>query len=158
MRRFTASGSRVTSTPPTIAVPDVGSSRPHNRRMVVDLAAPLLPRNPKISPRRTSKLMSSTATNWPKRRVRWRTSIALFSKRPLQRRLGEARVRDGARPIELRLQVRDLRVEDVGARGDAGLVALADRAFGLDGGADLVVRHGDGLLAGRELERARAHL
>ena len=32
-------------------------------RMVVDLPAPLLPRKPKISPRATSKLTSSTATN-----------------------------------------------------------------------------------------------
>src|SRR6476660_4348982 len=111
MRRFTPSGSRVTSTPPTLADPDVGLSRPHSIRIVVDLPAPLLPRNPKISPRVTSKLMSSTATNWPKRRVRWRTSIALLAKRPLQPRLGEADVGDRARPIELGLEARDLGVE-----------------------------------------------
>ena len=47
-----AFGIAVTSTPPTCAVPEVGSSRPHSMRMVVDLPAPLLPRKPKISPRR----------------------------------------------------------------------------------------------------------
>jgi hypothetical protein len=56
--------------PPTVADPDVGCSRPHSIRIVVDLPAPLLPRNPKISPARTSKDTSSTATKFPKRRVR----------------------------------------------------------------------------------------
>ena len=46
-------------------------------RIVVDFPAPLLPRKPKISPRRTSNDRLSTATKCPKRRVRPRTSIAL---------------------------------------------------------------------------------
>ena len=45
---------RPTSTPPTVAVPEVGRSSPQSMRMVVDLPAPLLPRKPKISPARTS--------------------------------------------------------------------------------------------------------
>ena len=61
MRRFTSSGSRLTSTPSTTAVPEVGFSSPHSMRMVVDLPAPFAPRKPKISPRSTSKLMRSTA-------------------------------------------------------------------------------------------------
>ena len=59
-----------------VAVPDVGASRPHSMRMVVDLPAPLLPRKPKISPGRTSNDTSSTATKSPKRRVRCETSMA----------------------------------------------------------------------------------
>ena len=46
-------------------------------RIVVDLPAPLLPRNPNISPRPTSNDTSSTATNAPNRRVRCRTSMVL---------------------------------------------------------------------------------
>src|SRR5262252_8621942 len=97
--------------PPTVAVPDVGVSSPHSMRMVVDLPAPLLPRKPKISPRRTSNVTLSTATNCPNRRVSPRTSIAglsvgiaatagaLLSNGALQPRLGEPDVGDGARPI-----------------------------------------------------------
>src|ERR1043165_9692632 len=103
MRRFTPSGSRVTSTPPTVAVPDVGLSSPHNVRIVVDLPAPLLPREPKISPTRASKVTLSTATNWPKRRVSPRTSIAassgealgLSANGSLQPRFGKPDVGDG---------------------------------------------------------------
>ncbi len=50
MTRLTFSGSRPTSKPPTVAVPEVGSSRPQSMRMVVDLPAPLAPRKPKIAP------------------------------------------------------------------------------------------------------------
>jgi hypothetical protein len=64
--------------PPTVAVPDVGCSNPHNMRIVVDLPAPLLPKNPKISPARTSNDTSFTATKLPKRRVRFLTSIAFI--------------------------------------------------------------------------------
>src|SRR3954466_11852758 len=108
--------------PSTAAEPLVGFSRPQSIRIVVDLPAPLLPRKPKISPRRTSKVTWSTATNWPKRRVRPRTSIACAgaagaaAKGPLQTRLRQAHAGDRARTIELGLQPRDLCVEDVGAR------------------------------------------
>src|SRR4051794_35525262 len=146
MRRFTPSGSRVTSTPPTVALPDVGFSSPHSMRMVVDLPAPLLPRNPKISPRATSNVTLSTATNLPKRRVRPRTSMAgeaswrgLPSNGALQAGLGEADVRERPGAIELGLKPRDLRVEHVGRGRDASLEALADRPLGFRGGANLVV-------------------
>src|SRR5258708_29759399 len=148
-----------------MAVPDVGSSSPHSMRMVVDFPAPLLPRKPKISPRATSKLMSSTATNWPKRRVRRRTTIVAFAgpgvaslsaKGPLQPRFREADVRQGARAIQLRLQPRDLRVQDVGAGGDACLVAFVDHAFGVDRGTDLLVRGGERFAARREVRSTRA--
>ena len=76
MRAFTPSGSRVTSAPPTTAVPEVGFRRPQSMRMVVDLPAPLLPRKPKISPWCTSNDTWSTATNLPNRRVRLLTTIA----------------------------------------------------------------------------------
>src|SRR4051794_8841584 len=137
MRRFTPSGSRVTSTPPTVAAPAVGFSNPHSMRIVVDLPAPLLPRKPKISPRSTSKLTSSTATNWPKRRDSPRTSIAftLPSYCAVELRLSEPDAGDRARAIELGLEPRHLRLQDVGRGGDADSVPLADDAFGFDGGA-----------------------
>src|SRR3989304_4077787 len=105
MRCFTPSGSAETSMPPTRAVPDVGASSPHSMRIVVDLPAPLLPRKPKISPRATSNDTSSTATNAPKRRVRWRTSIAgavdidllLPPDGAREARIGEPGARTGAR-------------------------------------------------------------
>src|SRR5947207_5710746 len=117
MRRLTPSGSRVTSIPPTIADPDVGFNSPHNIRIVVDLPAPLLPRKPKISPLRTSKLTSSTARNCPNRRVRPLTSIAaLLSNGPLQSRFRQPDVRDGACAIKFRLESCDLGVDHIGAR------------------------------------------
>src|SRR3989304_5299994 len=108
MRCFTPSGSAETSMPPTRAVPDVGASSPHSMRIVVDLPAPLLPRKPKISPRATSNDTSSTATNAPKRRVRWRTSIAgavdidllLPPDGAREARIGEPGARKGGRAIE----------------------------------------------------------
>src|SRR5262245_41827693 len=170
MRCFTPSGSLVTSTPPTVALPDVGFSRPQSMRMVVDFPAPLLPRNPKTSPRATSKLTRSTATNAPKRRVRSRTSIAascrgeeaeaglLSANGPLQARLREAHVGDRAGAIELRLQPGGLRIEHFGVRGDARPVPLADDAFGFDRGANLAVGGGDRLAARLKFQRARADL
>ena len=50
MRRLTPSGSRPTSTPSTVAVPDVGFSSPHSMRIVVDLPAPLRPEKPEDLP------------------------------------------------------------------------------------------------------------
>src|ERR1019366_7089592 len=63
----TSSDCVTTSKPPTVARPEVGASKPHMIRMVVDFPAPLGPRNPKISPRATSMETSSTATKSPKR-------------------------------------------------------------------------------------------
>src|SRR6185436_6478436 len=146
MRVLTPSGSRPTSMPPTIAVPDVGFSRPHSIRIVVDFPAPLLPRKPKISPRRTSNDTLSTATNWPKRRVSPRTSMATpcpalaeadgsLANGALQPGFGEPDVREGSSPIELGLETRDLRVQHVRRSGDPRAVSLGDDALGLGGGA-----------------------
>src|SRR5207249_2949929 len=146
MRRFTPSGSRLTSTPPTTAVPLVGSRRPQSMRMVVDLPAPFAPRNPKISPWVTSNVRWSTATKSPKRRVRSLTTMAFMRESPEEKvrlkadttywtslpecareaRFCQTRVRNGLRAIELGLQERNLRVENVGARRDAGPEAIAD--------------------------------
>ena len=76
MRSFTRSGSFPTSCPATMAVPEVGSMSPQSMRMVVDLPAPLAPRNPKISPRATVKFTPSTALNGPKFLERSRTVMA----------------------------------------------------------------------------------
>ena len=81
-------------------------------RMVVDLPAPLLPRNPKISPRPTENERSSTATKAPNRRVRCWTSIAGMvgglpggsAQRPTQPGVGDARVRQRPGAIQFGLQ------------------------------------------------------
>src|SRR5665213_2658928 len=65
MRERTPSGSRETSRPATRAVPDVGLRSVQRTEMVVDLPAPLGPRNPKISPRRTARSMPRTASTVP---------------------------------------------------------------------------------------------
>src|SRR5260370_39273617 len=70
MLRLTSSGCVATSKPPTLARPEVGGSNPHRMRIVVDLPAPLGPRNPKISPRFTSSETRSTAVKSPKRLTR----------------------------------------------------------------------------------------
>src|SRR2546425_11719873 len=55
----------------TTADPEVGRIRPSNMRRVVVLPAPLGPRNPKTSPRCTSRSRASTAViDWPYRFVR----------------------------------------------------------------------------------------
>ena len=51
------------SYPATWPLPALGEMMPQSMRMVVDLPAPLGPRNPKISPVRTEKEIRSTATN-----------------------------------------------------------------------------------------------
>src|SRR5207247_7129544 len=71
-----ASDSVSTSNPPTLALPPDGASRPQRIRMVVDLPAPLGPRNPKISPLLTLNEMWSTATKSPNRLTRSSTSTA----------------------------------------------------------------------------------
>ena len=56
--------------PATSAVPAVGATRVLNVRTVVVLPAPLGPRNPKTSPRRTLNETSSNATREPNCLVR----------------------------------------------------------------------------------------
>ena len=81
--------------------------------------------------------MSVTATNWPNRlREPAHVDRCQRPRRPLQARLRQPDARHGPRAIELGLQARDLRVEHVGARRDAGAIALADDPLGLGRGAD----------------------
>ena len=157
--------------PPTIAVPDVGRSRPHSIRMVVDLPAPLLPRNPKISPRahverhvvdgdelsRTAGSGADLDRRWPVRlpsvRVIREPSLP---DRALQPRFGEAGVGERARAIELGLQHarsarRARRCSSRRRRGSA----RRRRARASAARADPVGRRGDRGPAGVEL-RARA--
>src|SRR3569833_2116434 len=61
MRRFTSTGLATTSKPSTVAVPAVGRRKPVIIFIVVDLPAPLGPRKPRMSPRRTENEMPSTA-------------------------------------------------------------------------------------------------
>src|SRR5580698_732383 len=70
MFRLMFSDCVATSNPATVALPDVGAISPHRMRIVVDFPAPFGPRNPKISPCRTSIDTLSTATKSPKRLVR----------------------------------------------------------------------------------------
>src|SRR5580704_10657209 len=70
MLRLISSDCVATSNPATVALPEVGPINPHRIRIVVDFPAPFGPRNPKISPCRTSIDTRSTATKSPKRLVR----------------------------------------------------------------------------------------
>src|SRR5947207_6812686 len=58
-----------------MALPSVAGMKPVRIRIVVVLPAPLGPRKPRISPRSTRKLTSSTAVKRPYRLVRCWTSI-----------------------------------------------------------------------------------
>ena len=60
-------GAAATSWPQITARPASGGKKPATMRIVVDLPAPLGPRNPTISPRRTVKLTLLTASMGPKR-------------------------------------------------------------------------------------------
>src|ERR1700677_3013739 len=78
--RRTATGSAVTSSPATRAVPDVGRSSVRRMRIVVVLPAPFGPSSPKISLLPTSKLAPSSALVEPKSLVRsltWTAGSAL---------------------------------------------------------------------------------
>src|SRR5262245_6784053 len=75
MRRFTPIGSSWTSIPQTDTRPDVGGMKPVIMRMVVDLPAPLGPRNPSTSPLPTSNETPSTASFGPKDLLRLSTLI-----------------------------------------------------------------------------------
>jgi len=63
--RRTASGSRATSRPATVAVPLVIVSSVVSIRTVVDLPAPFGPRKPKTSPVRTARSTPRTASTSP---------------------------------------------------------------------------------------------
>src|SRR3981081_296191 len=75
MRRFTSIGFACTSRPHTETAPAVGGMKPVIMRIVVDLPAPLGPRNPSTSPLPTSKETPSTARFDPKDLLRFSTLI-----------------------------------------------------------------------------------
>src|SRR5438477_3880522 len=68
--------SRATSWPRTVTFPEVGFERPLTILTVVVFPEPLGPTRPKISPDRTARVRSSSATNVPKRLVRFLMSMA----------------------------------------------------------------------------------
>src|SRR5690606_31155268 len=86
-----------TSSPATSAVPDVGGNTPAMTFIVVDLPAPLGPRNPSTSPFSTEKLTLSTATTAPKRLFSKRTSTSGNVGLPDGREVRDRTVRSGAR-------------------------------------------------------------
>src|SRR6266567_305947 len=65
------------SNPPTVTLPAVGGIKPVSIRMVVDLPAPLGPRNPSTSPRSTENETPSTARFVPKNFAKFSTLIIL---------------------------------------------------------------------------------
>ena len=162
MMRFTPSGFVPTSMPPTSAVPVVGVSSPHSIRIVVDLPAPLAPRNPKISPCSTEKDKSLTASKDPKRRPRPRTSIACthgcFPIDAFEARLGEPDRRQSARAGQLILQQRHLCDEHVGAGRHAGGKSIRHDSPRLGCTGDRVARGADRGLAGPEIEQPLANV
>ena len=76
---FISSYSVRMSYPATFPLPLVGWFSPVRMCMAVVLPAPFAPRKPNISPRRTLKLMSSTARNAPKALTRCDTSMTFSS-------------------------------------------------------------------------------
>src|ERR1700756_4413657 len=79
MRSRTPSGSSRTFKPRTDPSPPLKGRRPVSILMTVVLPLPFGPRKPKISPLRTWKLTSLTATTWPKRRTRCSAEMARSS-------------------------------------------------------------------------------
>src|SRR5580692_9798690 len=63
----------VSGMPATVADPEVGAIRVPRVRTVVVFPAPLGPRNPNTSPRKTSKETSEKAVRLPNRLVKWST-------------------------------------------------------------------------------------
>src|SRR3990172_6308724 len=76
MERFIPSVSITMSCPATCPEPEVGVMIPQSMRMVVDFPEPLGPRNPKISPFFTEKVILSTAVKAPKHLTRFSTVMA----------------------------------------------------------------------------------
>src|SRR6266542_6305951 len=75
MFRRTSSRWVTTSYPATVAAPAVGRASVHSTLIVVVLPAPFGPRNPNVSPRRTSKSTPPTASIWTYRLARPRTAM-----------------------------------------------------------------------------------
>src|SRR6266540_1173312 len=70
MRRRTSAWRSTTSKPATLARPALGRSSVHSIEMVVDLPAPLGPRNPKVWPGGTLKLTPRTASTSSNRLIK----------------------------------------------------------------------------------------
>ena len=73
MLRRTAFGWVVTSKPAILTCPELGLASVQSMLMVVDLPAPLGPKNANTSPSKTSKSIRSTAVKLPKRLTNSRT-------------------------------------------------------------------------------------
>ncbi len=97
MSFFAAIGFSTTSCPPTETFPSVGGIKPVIMRMVVDLPAPLGPRNPSTSPRSTVKETLLTATFAPNALVRFSTLIMAAG--VSQNEIGERQL------VDLRIQL-----------------------------------------------------
>src|SRR5260370_33015650 len=93
--RLPSTGLFARSTPRISMRPAVAANRPVSILMVVDLPAPLAPRNPKNCPAATRRLTSSTATSSPKRRVKPWVEMAGAASMKL---LNLAQVQDSALP------------------------------------------------------------
>src|SRR5260370_16098234 len=115
-------GYRATSKPATNALPPLGAMSVVSIRTIVVLPAPLGPRSPKTSPRRTSKLTLSTAVNAPKRLVRSLVCIAGESGSIVARK-SDFRGHPGFE-FALGLQHLDLDVEGADVLSSATYVAL----------------------------------
>src|SRR5882762_1879094 len=92
MRRFTSIGFSCTPSPHTETLPALGGMKPVIMRMVVDLPAPLGPRNPSTSPVPTSKETPSTARFEPKDLLRFSTLITAPLQNTYTDRHGSAEV------------------------------------------------------------------
>ena len=99
-RAISREGRPVTGSPRKRTAPRVSGSRPETRLKVVDLPAPLGPIRPKMSPARTWKLTSLTATRPPNS---LRTACTSSSSSP---RAGLGRAGSGAAPSQSRLRGR----------------------------------------------------
>src|SRR5438477_9921257 len=99
MRFLISSVCVATSNPAMRPWPSLGSSKPHNMRMTVDLPEPFGPRKPKIEPFSTLKLTWSTAVKWPNRLVSLSHSIMVSG---MAVSLTSQAVRDEAQPAHCR--------------------------------------------------------
>src|SRR5262249_46382157 len=130
MRCFRASASLPTSSPRTLARPDVGRSSAHSMRMAVDFPAPLLPRRPNTSPSSTLKLRSSTAVKAPNRLTRCSTSMTggmasrLTTDRVVEVRPGLLEVRGRGGAVEPGAERAALRVQELGAGDEAFAITV----------------------------------
>src|SRR5947209_5766908 len=106
MRRFTSIGFSCTSSPHTETAPALGGMNPVIMRIVVDLPAPLGPRNPSTSPFPTSKETPSTACFDPKDLLRFSTLITGPLQNTYTDRRGLAEVPCGGRRNRILTQPR----------------------------------------------------